>query len=168
MTISNVQDLFRNGLEHAYDCEQRLAKALPKMAQAANSAELRVAFETHLDETIQHAQRLERIFTMMGRDPEAKTDNVVRELVNETEEMMSNIDSPPLLDVALIVCGNKVEHLEMAVYGSLRTFAELLGKQEATSLLQQTLLEEKAADAKLTTIGESKVNARALSTTIHA
>src|SRR5579884_419643 len=163
-TPENVQDLFELGLEFAYDCEQQLIKALPKMAQAASSQQLRSAFEQHLEETRGHARRLEEIFQNLGRNPDTQDNDVVKALVKEGEHMISRIDRGSLLDAALIVAGNEVEHYEMAAYGSLRTFAQLLGNQQAERLLEMTLTEEKAADHKLTQIGETRVNREALNT----
>jgi len=164
----SVKDLFIMALGFAYDCEQQLIKALPKMAQASTSTQLRQAFEQHLEETRTHATRLEEVFSGLQQKPEARKNEVVRALIDESEQMMDRIDRSPLLDAALIVAGNEVEHYEMAVYGSLRTWANLLGNHEAARLLEQTLTEEKAADQKLTHIGESTVNQEALNVPTHA
>ncbi|HZU24655.1 MAG TPA: ferritin-like domain-containing protein [Bryobacteraceae bacterium] len=164
----SIADLFELTLRYAYDCEQQLIKALPKMAQASTSTELRRAFEQHLDETRTHALRLEEIFTSLKKKAEAEKNPVIRELIDAGDKMIGDIDRSPLLDAALIVAGNEVEHYEMAVYGSLRNWAHLLGNYEAGRLLEQTLMEEKAADQKLTDIGESSVNRDALNVHAHA
>ena len=164
----NVQDLFETGLQFAYDCEQQLVKALPKMAKAASSPQLRDAFQQHLEETRRHVDRLEQVFQSLGRDSDSQSNDVVNEMTKAAEKMISNIDQGPLLDAALIVAGNEVEHYEMAVYGSLRTFAQLIGNKDAVRLLEMTLIEEKAADQKLTQIGETSVNREALSVHAHA
>jgi ferritin-like metal-binding protein YciE len=162
MKIKSMKEMFELQLEYAYDCEKQLTKALGKMAKASDSAALRSAFEQHLRETEQQAQRLERIFASIGRKADTETNKVVEEAVSHTEKMISSIEDPALRDAALIAAGNEVEHYEMALYGTLRNYARLLGSNEAASLLQQTLDEEKQADAKLTEIGETTVNRHAL------
>lgn len=162
MPIQSFEQLFVNGLQYAYDAEKQLIEALPKMAQAASNPQLKQAFEQHLAETRQHAQRNEQIFSALGKSPETKSNNVIESMRKEAEKMMQNVQQGPLLDAALIVAGNQVEHYEMAAYGSLRNFAELMGNQQCVQLLQQTLEEEKKADAKLTEIGESQVNKQAM------
>ncbi len=162
MKIENMQQLFENSLAHAYDCEQQLIKALPKMADASTSPRLRTAFEQHLEETRQHAQRLEQVFTSLGKKPEAQKNSVVREMISVGERIISSTDPSALRDAALIKAGNEVEHVEMALYGSLRDFAQLLGHNNSARLLEQTLNEEKAADQLLTEIAESSVNREAL------
>jgi len=166
--VENVQDLFEIGLRYAYDCEQQLTKALPKMAQAASSSQLRNAFEQHLEETRRHAQRLEQVFQDLGVEADTETNDVAKNLIKEGDNMITHLDKSPLLDAALIIAGNQVEHYEMAVYGSLRTWAELLGRTQSARLLQETLTEEKAADQKLTQIGETSVNREALNVHAHA
>jgi ferritin-like metal-binding protein YciE len=166
--VESVQDLFELGLKFTYDCEQQLIKALPKMAQASTSSQLRSAFEQHLEETRRHAQRLEQVFQDLGVKADTETNDVVKNLIKEGDRMIGSIDKSPLLDAALIVAGNQVEHYEMAVYGSLRTWAELLGRTQSVRLLQETLNEEKAADQKLTQIGATSVNREALNVHAHA
>jgi ferritin-like metal-binding protein YciE len=161
MKIENLQELFEVGLQYAYDCEQQLIKALPKMAKAATLNELRVAFEQHLQETQRHSDRLEQVFASIGKSPKTQSNDVVKALTKEGENMIDTIERSPLLDAALIVAGNQVEHYEMAAYGSLRTFAQLLGNNQAVTLLEQTLQEEKAADQKLTQIAETRANREA-------
>jgi ferritin-like metal-binding protein YciE len=164
MKIKSFQDLFENGLRYTYDCEQRLVKkGIPSMIKASNSTELRSALEQHLQETRTHMTRLERIFGIIGAEPKTEDNDIIEEMIDATENMVSGTDDEsPLRDAALIVGGNMVEHYEMAVYGSLAAFAQQLGMNEAASVLQQTLQEEKAADAKLTQIGETVVNPRAM------
>ena len=162
MQVQSIQDLFLTGLQYAYDAEKQLIEALPKMAQAATSPQLKQAFQHHLQETQQHAQRAEQIFKALGKQPERQQNAVVQSMRQEAEKMIANIQASPLRDAALIVAGNQVEHYEMAAYGSLRTFAELMSDQQCVQLLEQTLQEEKKADAKLTEIGETQVNQQAL------
>lgn len=161
MSVQTLEELFLTGLGYAYDAEKQLIEALPKMAQASSTPQLRQAFEQHLQETQQHAQRAEQVFSALGKTPERKSNTVVQSMTKEAEQMMGNIQQGPLRDAALIVAGNQVEHYEMAAYGSLRNFANLLGQQKCVQLLEQTLQEEKQADAKLTQIGESEVNRQA-------
>ena len=161
MQIQSIQDLFVNGLQYVYDAEEQLTQALPKMAQASTTPQLKEAFEQHLKETQQQAKRAEQIFQALGKQPERKPNTVVQAMQQETEKMIQNIQASPLRDAALIVAGNQVEHYEMACYGSLRNFAQLMGNQQCVQLLEQTLEEEKKADAKLTQVGENQVNKQA-------
>ena len=159
MKIENLRDLFEIELRYTYDCEQKLVKkGLPTMIEASTSPELRQALEQHLQETRTHVSRLERVFSAIGADAKTEGNDVFDELASATKDIIGDIDASLLRDAALIVCGNKVEHYEMAVYGSLVAFAQQLGFREAAGVLQQTLDEEKAADAKLTQIGETAVN----------
>jgi ferritin-like metal-binding protein YciE len=162
MKIQNLRDLFENELRYIYDCEQKLVKkGLPTMIENSTSPELRNALELHLQETRRHVERLERVFSSIGADAKTETNDVFDELADAVKETIGDIDAPALRDAALIMDGNKVEHYEMAVYGSLVSFARQLGLQDAAQVLQQTLEEEKAADAKLSEIGESAVNRQA-------
>ena len=162
MKIENLRDLFQIELRYAYDCEKKLVKkGLPNMIEAATSPELRNALEQHLQETQTHLTRVERVFSIIGADAKTEGNDILDEITDAADDMIGDIDASSLRDAALIVGGNKVEHYEMAVYGSLVSFANQLGYSEAAALLQQTLDEEKAADAKLTSIGENAVNLRA-------
>ncbi len=156
MQVTSLEELFLTGLQYAYDAEKQLTEALPKMAEASTNPQLRQAFQQHLQETREHARRAEQIFSALGKQPETKPNTVVQAMRQEAEKMIQMIQASPLRDAALIVAGNQVEHYEMAAYGSLRNFAELLGNQQCVQSLQQTLEEEKKADAKLTQVGESK------------
>jgi ferritin-like metal-binding protein YciE len=166
MNIESMQDLFLEQIQDLYDAEQRLTKALPEMADATSSPELRNAFEKHLGETEQHVMRLEQIFREMGRDPKATTCDAMKGLIKEGDSMVSDTDPSSIRDAGLIAAANRVEHYEIAAYGSARTFARHLGMQRAVSLLEQTLQEEKAADRKLTEIAESMVNSEATQTVL--
>jgi ferritin-like metal-binding protein YciE len=162
MKIRNLRDLFENELRYIYDCEQKLVKkGLPTMIENSTSPELRNALEQHLQETRRHVERVERVFSTIGVDAKAEGNDIFDEMADAVKDIVSDIDSPALRDAAIIMDGNKVEHYEIAVYGSLVSFAQSLGLQDAAQILQQTLDEEKAADAKLTQIGESVVNRRA-------
>jgi ferritin-like metal-binding protein YciE len=162
MKIESMEDLFLEQIEDLYDAEHRLVKALPKMAEASTSQTLRQAFQSHLIETEGHVGRLEKVFRMLGQDPKSHTCDAMKGLVSEGEDVVSDIDASSLRDAGLIAAANRVEHYEIAAYGSARTFAQILGLTEAASLLEQTLQEEKKADQKLTDIAESLVNSEAL------
>ena len=162
MKIETMEDLFLAEIEDLYDCEKRLTKALPKMAKASTSPELRQAFESHLRETEGHVERLERVFSAMGKKPKAETCQAIKGLIEEGEEMIGNTDQSPVRDAGIIAAANRVEHYEMAAYGSARTFAQTLGLTSAVSLLDQTLEEEKKADKKLTQLAETKINQEAM------
>lgn len=162
MKISNLRDLFELELRYMYDCEQKLVKkGLPTMIENSSSPELRNALQQHLEETRVHVQRLERAFSVLGADPKTEGNDVFDEMADVVKDTISDIESPALRDAGLIMDGNKVEHYEIAAYGSLVSFARQLGLQDVAQLLQQTLDEEKAADAKLTRIGETAVNPQA-------
>jgi ferritin-like metal-binding protein YciE len=163
MKIKDFRGLFETGLRYAYDCEQRLLKkGIPKMIESSASPELRSALGQHLEETRSHAVRLERIFGMIGSEPKTEDNGIVGEILDATERMVSATEErSPLRDAALIIGGNLVEHYEIAAYGSLVAVANHLGLREAATLLGHTLHEEKAADAKLTQIGETSVNRQA-------
>ena len=162
MKIESMRDLFEIGLQYAYDIEQKLVKkGIPGMIKGATSPELRQALEQHLEETRTHVSRLEQVFQIAGLEADTEDDDVLDEMVSAAESIIGDIDASPLRDAAIIVSGNQVEHYEMATYGSLVAFAQQLGFRDAVGLLQQTLQEEKAADAKLTAIGENAVNPRA-------
>jgi ferritin-like metal-binding protein YciE len=163
MKIKSFQDLFESGLRYAYDCEQKLVdEGIPSMIKASSSTELRTALEEHLQQTRTHVTRLERVFSLCGADAKTEDNDIIDEIIDAADDMVSATeDGSTLRDAALIVGGNQVEHYEMAVYGSLVAFAKQLGLNEAANVLQQTLQEEKEADAKLTQIGETVVNPRA-------
>ena len=162
MAVDNFRELFEIGLRYAYDCEQKLVKkGIPTMIEASSSQELRSALQHHLEETRSHVTRLEQVFSAIGADAETEDNDIVDEMMSAAKDMADEIDETVLRDAALIVSGNQVEHYEMAVYGSLVAFARQLGLNDAVRLLEQTLTEEKNADAKLSQIGESSINPRA-------
>lgn len=162
-TFNSFNDLFLEQIEDLYDAEQRLTKALPKMAEAANSTQLKQAFQSHLTETEGHVSRLEQIFREINHEPKRETCEAMKGLIAEGEEMIKAHGDPDVKDAALIAAAQRVEHYEMSGYGTARAFAQRLGLTQAATLLQQTLNEEKAADEKLNTIAESSVNVRATS-----
>ena len=160
--IKSLRELFSIELCYAYDCEQKLAKkGLPSMIENASSPELRTALEDHLEETRGHAARLEQVFAALGTAPDTKDNEILDKMMSAAKDSVSNIEDSPLRDSALIVNGNTVEHYEIAMYGSLAAFAKRLNLHNAIGLLEQTLKEEKAADAKLSQIAETMLNAKA-------
>jgi len=160
MQKDSLRELYINELKDLYNAETQLVKALPKMAKASSHAELRRGFEEHLRQTSEHVSRLEQIFEKLGEKPTGKKCLGMEGLVKEGAEVMSADYENGLMDAAIIGAAQKVEHYEIAGYGTVRTFAELLGEDEHVSLLQQTLDEEKETDAKLSQMAE-QVNAEA-------
>lgn len=161
MKIADLNELFLHELKDVYDAEHQLLKALPKMAKAATAPELKKAFENHLLETEQHVARLESVFEACGETPDRETCAGMKGLVAEGEKLMKEDIEPDALDAALIGAAQRVEHYEMAAYGTLISWAGTAGVEGAAELLEATLDEEKAADRKLTTIAESTVNVEA-------
>lgn len=159
--FNNLNDLFIQQLEDLYDAEQRLTKALPKMADAATNPDLKSAFQTHLQQTEGHVQRLESIFHRLGREPERETCDAMKGLIKEGETMIDAKGDKDVRDAALIAAAQRVEHYEMAGYGTVRTFAQQLGLDDIAQTLQQTLDEEGNANKMLTQIAESHINQQA-------
>lgn len=159
--FNNLNDLFLQQLKDIYDAENRIVDALPKMAKTACNAELQTALDQHLDETRNHVARLEQVFAMLGKSPERETCNGIKGLLREGENIMGAKGDDSVRDAGLIAAAQRVEHYEIAVYGTLRTLAQHLGLSTVASLLQQTLDEEGAADKKLTAIAETSVNLHA-------
>ncbi len=161
MSLDSLHKLFVEELKDIYNAENQLTKALPRLAKAAESADLQQAFTSHLRETEGHVQRLERIFKELGQEPKGKRCKGMQGLIEEGKEILEESGEPAVIDAALIAGAQRVEHYEIAAYGCLRTYAELLGMNNAAKLLEQTLSEEEAADKKLTEIGERSVNNQA-------
>jgi len=158
MSLDSLEKLFTEELKDVYNAEKQLVRALPRMAKAADSPELQQAFTKHLKETEGHVQRLEKIFQQLGQSARGKTCKGMQGLVEEGKEVMEKEGESPVIDAALIASAQRVEHYEIAAYGCLRTYAQLLGLDEAVQLLQQTLEEEEATDKILTDLGESGIN----------
>lgn len=154
MAVESLNELFVEQLRDLYDAENQLIKALPKMAEGANSEELRQGFEQHLEQTKGHAQRIEQIFEQLGEKAKGKKCKAMEGLVKEGAETLEEDMNEDVKDAALIAAAQRVEHYEIAGYGTARTYANLLGEDEAASLLEQTLTEEKETDAKLTQLAE--------------
>ena len=161
MAATSLQELFVEELRDMYDAEKRILRALPKMAKAAESDELQTAFNTHLKETERQVSRLEQVFRSIGETPRGKKCDGIMGIVEEGNHAIEELEGP-VLDAALIAGAQKVEHYEIASYGTLAYFAELLGHDRAKDLLGETLEEEKAADKKLTQLAKSDVNREAL------
>jgi ferritin-like metal-binding protein YciE len=159
--LNSFDDLFVEQLQDLYDAEQRLTKALPKMAAAAHNSALKSAFEEHLRQTENHVRRLEQVFKHLGQSAKTKTCEAMKGLVEEGSEVISGSGDPHVKDAALIAAAQRVEHYEIAGYGSARTFAQHLGKHEAARLLQETLNEEAETDKKLTSLAEKTINPKA-------
>ena len=156
MQENALKELYISELRDIYNAEQQLTKALPKMAKAAKSDELRQGFEEHLEQTKGHVQRLEQVFSTLGEKPTGKKCKGMQGIIEEGEEMIDNEDDlqEDAQDAGLISAAQRVEHYEIAAYGSVRTYANLLGDQKAVSLLEETLQEEKETDQKLTSLAE--------------
>lgn len=161
MKLESLNDVFTDLIRDLYNAETQLVKALPKMAKAASSEDLRTAFESHLEETNTQIERLETICEQLGIRAKGKTCKAMKGLIEEGAEVIELEGDPAAKDAALIAAAQKVEHYEIAGYGTARTFAHLLGEEEAAKLLDETIQEEGAADKKLTEIAESGINAEA-------
>jgi ferritin-like metal-binding protein YciE len=160
MQKDSLQELYIDELRDLYNAETQLVKALPKMAKASSSEELREAFENHLRETSEHVSRLEQIFEQLEEKPSGKKCRGMEGLVKEGSETMEDEYTENVMDAAIIGAAQRVEHYEMAAYGTVRALAELLGRSQDVSLLEQTLQEEKQADAKLTELSQ-EINPKA-------
>jgi ferritin-like metal-binding protein YciE len=163
MKLNSMDDLLIHELRDLYNAEKQLTKALPKMAKAASSDALREAFESHLEETKGHVERLERAFEELGKAARGHTCKAMQGLVEEGSEVIELDTDDSIRDAALIGAAQRVEHYEMAGYGTARNFAQLLGHDEVARLLEETLEEEKAADEKLTELAQSEINVEAKS-----
>ena len=165
MKLETLNKLYINELRDLYNAENQLLKALPKMAKAASSAKLRKAFQTHLELTEGHVERLEQVFKELGEKAKGKTCHGMKGLIEEGSEILEEDGDESVLDAGIIVAAQKVEHYEMASYGSVRTFAELLGQKKAAKLLQATLDEESETNELLNKLAETIVNPKALTGT---
>jgi ferritin-like metal-binding protein YciE len=159
---NNLQELLVEELRDIYHAEGQLLKALPKMAKAASSERLKEAFERHLEETEQQIERLERAFEVLGEPVKGKKCQAMEGLIAEGKEIIEEHSESPMLDAALICAAQKVEHYEIASYGTICTWADLLGLDELSDLLKETLDEEKTTDEMLTEIAESEINPEAV------
>lgn len=159
--MKSLRDLCLNELEDIYDAERQIVKALPKMVKAASGPELRSALEHHLEQTKGHVGRVEQVFQNLSEKPKGKTCDGIKGILAEGERLASNSENNAVRDAGIIAASQRVEHYEMAVYGSVRTWMGELGDTKSARLLQETLEEEKEADKKLTAIATSSANSQA-------
>jgi len=162
MKLDSLQKLYIDELRDLYNAENQLLKALPKMAKGASSEELKNAFEKHLGQTETHVERLEQVFAELDQTPKGKTCRAMKGLIEEGSEILKEDGEKSVLDAGIIVAAQKVEHYEIAGYGSVRTFAKLLGQDKAAELLQTTLDEESETNELLNQLAETGVNPEAL------
>jgi len=162
MKMTSLEDLFLHELQDIHNAEKQLIKALPKMAKSAESEHLRSAFEKHLEETKGQVERLEQVFELLGKPAKGKTCMGMQGLITEGQELISEKAEPSVKDAGLIVAAQKVEHYEIAAYGSLCVFAEMLGHKDVKKLLKQNMAEEENTDKALTQLAEDLVNYEAL------
>jgi ferritin-like metal-binding protein YciE len=158
MALETLRDLFLNELRDMYHAEKQLVRALPRMAKAADSVELRQAIEKHLGETENQVVRLERVFQSLGQAARGKRCQGMEGIVEEGKEMLEEEGQEPVIDAAIIAAAQKVEHYEIASYGCLITYADLLGENESSRLLKQNLAEEEATDKALTELAQRSIN----------
>jgi ferritin-like metal-binding protein YciE len=156
-----LDDLFHETLKDIYYAEKKILTALPKMAKAAQSEDLRAAFEKHEGETEGQVQRLERVFSMIDKPAKGKTCDAINGLIDESKDVMKEFKDSPALDAGLLASAQAVEHYEISRYGTLKTWAEELGLNDAASLLDETLQEERNTDEALTALADSAVNQEA-------
>jgi ferritin-like metal-binding protein YciE len=156
--MQSMDELFHALLQDVYYAEKQLLKALPKLAKTSANKELQQAFLTHHDETEEHVIRLEKVFEAIGRRPRGKTCDAILGIIAEGEEVMDDVKDDALRDAGILAAAQAAEHYEIARYGTLREWAKLLGQEEAATLLDETLAEEKHADALLTSIAAGSVN----------
>jgi len=155
MKLDTLKTLYMNELRDLYNAENQLLKALPKMAKGASSEELKNAFQKHLEQTKSHVERLEEVFEEIGEKPKGKTCRAMKGLIEEGSEILHQDGEDSVIDAGIIVAAQKVEHYEMAGYGSVRTFAQLLGKDRSAELLQTTLDEESETNETLNQLRSS-------------
>jgi len=161
MKMESLKDLYLEQLRDLYDAETQLVEALPKMAEAAHNSDLKNAFNQHLRQTREHVTRLERMFSALGEKPEGQTCHGMKGLIKEGQEMIKAKGDPDVIDAGLIAAAQRVEHYEIAVYGTVRAYAETLGAEADMRSLEKTLQEEEETDDKLTEIAESHINVEA-------
>lgn len=161
MQMDSFDKLYVDQLRDMYNAEKQLTKALPKMAKAATSRELRTALEEHLEVTKRQVERLEEVFRGIGRPATGKTCKGMAGVIEEGQEILEEDFEPDVMDAGIIAAAQKVEHYEIATYGTLRTFAETKGDTKSARILQEILEEEKEADRRLTEIAESSINVEA-------
>ena len=162
MAEKKLSDLFYDGLKDIYYAERKILKALPKMARGAQSEELKAAFEKHREETEGHVERLQKVFELFGKRAQGKTCPAIDGIIEEGEEILDEFKGAPALDAGLVSAAQAVEHYEIARYGTLKRWAEMLELKDAAKLLDETLKEEYATDETLSSLAEAKVNDEAM------
>lgn len=158
---NSLQNLFHDTLKDIYFAEKKILSALPKMAKAAQSEDLKAAFQKHETETEEHVARLEKVFQEIDETPRGKTCDAIMGIIEEGQEVMKEFKGAPALDAGLLAAAQAVEHYEIARYGTLKTWAAELGLKQSVKLLEETLSEEKKTDETLTKLAESEVNQHA-------
>jgi len=161
MKLDSLKELYVHELNDLHSAEDQILRALPRMARASSSPDLRLAFERHFDETEEHIERLERVFSSIGEKPKRGVCKGMRGLLQESEDMVKEDGDPAVKDAGLIAAAQRVEHYEMAGYGCARTYAEMLGEMDSAELLQKTLDEERMTDVTLTELAEGLINVEA-------
>ena len=161
MQMENLEDLLKEDLKDVLNAENQILKALPKMIKKASNDELKSAFQDHLEQTREHVERVEQTMEILGMPAKGKTCKAMKGIIEEGQEVMSEDAEEDVMDAALIAAAQKVEHYEIATYGTLCTYAELLGMQDAKKLLGQNLDEEKKTDELLTELAERLINVEA-------
>ncbi|HKH46572.1 MAG TPA: ferritin-like domain-containing protein [Thermoanaerobaculia bacterium] len=162
MKLESLKDLYLEQLKDLYSAETQLVDALPKMAERATSPDLKQGFQEHLRQTQEQVRRLEQIFQDLGDSPKGHTCEGMKGLIKEGDEMIKMQGDPKVIDAGLIAAAQRVEHYEIAGYGTVRTYAEMLGKEMHATLLERTLQEEEMTDEKLSQLAESHVNEEAM------
>ncbi len=161
MKMTSIQDLMVTGLTYVLDFEEQVAKAAPKMAEAVSDPELKATFAKTESKSREYAKRVEEVFGTVGQEVKRNDNHIAKAMLTEVEHMIENTDKGPVRDAALIVAANQQQQYRVASYGSLKHYAELIGKQDAAKGLEQNLEDSKAGDEKFTQIGEQKVNQQA-------
>jgi len=161
MEIDSLRELYVDELKDLYSAEKQILQALPKMVKKASDAKLKAAFQEHLEVTQKQLERLDQVFEQIGKSPRGKKCKAMEGLIEEGKETMQEDMEAEVMDAALIAAAQRIEHYEIAGYGTVRTYAQLLGEDKQAKLLQQTLNEEGDADKKLTQLAESSINVEA-------
>jgi ferritin-like metal-binding protein YciE len=161
MEMDSLRELYVDELKDLYSAEKQILQALPKMVKKASNEKLKAAFQEHLEVTQKQVERLDKVFEEIGKAARGKKCKAMEGLIEEGKEMMQEDMEPEVMDAALIAAAQRIEHYEIAGYGTVRTYAQLLGEQNQAKLLQQTLDEEGDADKKLTQLAESQINVEA-------
>lgn len=161
MKMQSIEDLLYTGLTYVHDFEQQVSKEAEKMAEASSDSELKDLFSKSAKKSSQYAERIQKTFQSIGKEPKSNDNHIAKAMIDEVENMIQNTDPSPVRDAALIAAANQQQLYRVAAYGSLKTYAELMGKREAATELDGNLEDSKGGDAKLTELAENQVNAKA-------